>query len=230
MKDYIPQNWAAFAVWFANFAVQLQGLAEKYNVPEPKVAQMILDNAWVQYWVEARNSAKQQEKQLSDYFTEMVKGDLGAPQPSQPIWALPANPPQFVSPGISKRIREIAAGIKAQKSIYTQADGELLGIISPEESGRLAEDYTPELRLRSMSNFAVEVDFRKYGLDALRVEYRRKNGVWQSAAIFTNSPGIFNVVPNVAGDAEQIEVRAVFIVKNQIFGNYSPSYTIVIQP
>lgn len=230
MKDYIPQNWAALAVWLANFSFQLQGLANKYNVPEPKVTQISLDNAWVQYWVEARNTAKQQEKQLSDYFTEIVRGDLGAPQPTQPIWELPSNPPPFVSPGINKRIREIAAGIKAQKSIYTQADGELLGIVTPEEGGRIAEDYTPELRLRSMSNFAVEVDFRKYGLDALRVEFRRKNGQWQQAAIFTNSLGIFNVVPNVAGDAEQIEVRAVFIVKNQIFGNYSPSYTIVIQP
>lgn len=230
MKDYIPQNWAALAVWLANFSFQLQGLALKYNVPESKVTQIGLDNTWVQYWVEARNSAKQQEKQLSDYFTEIVRGDLGAPQPTQPIWELPSNPPPFVSPGINKRIREIAASIKAQKSIYTRADGELLGIVTPEEAGFNEMEFTPEVRLRSLSNYAVEADFRKYGLDALRIEYRHKNGNWQLAAILTSSPGVFNVVPTTFGNAEQIEVRAVFVVKNQIFGNYSPSYTIVIQP
>ena len=42
--------------------------------------------------------------------------------------------------------------------------------------------------------------------------------------------GVFNIVPTNAGEAEQIEIRAVFIEKNQNFGIFSPIYTVVIQP
>ena len=41
---------------------------------------------------------------------------------------------------------------------------------------------------------------------------------------------MFNIVPTNAGEAEQIEIRAIFIEKNQNFGNYSPIYTAIIQP
>ena len=229
-KDYIPSNWDAFAVWSANFIAQLPNVSAKYNITAAAMAQAVKDNDWVQYWVEAKNTAKRQEKQLNDYVDAVANGALNDPPQNDPAYALPPNLPGIVLPGIKKRIREIASGIKAQKSIYTRADGELLGIVTPDEAGFNEMDFTPEVRLRSLSNFAVEADFRKFGLDALRIDFRYKNGNWQLAATLTSSPGVFNIAPTVSGNAEQIEIRAVFILKNQIFGNYSPSYTIVIQP
>ena len=89
----------------------------------------------MKYWVPTKFSAKAQEKQLTDYTDGIANGNLGAPQPNEPTWALPADPPVAVPPGIKKRFREIAGEIKAQKSIYTHADGELLGIIPPDEAG-----------------------------------------------------------------------------------------------
>lgn len=230
MKDYIPRNPAAFAVWFANFTVQLESIGGKYNVSGDTITNIVRDNNWVQYWVEARQTGKQQEKQLNDYWKDIIKGMLGAPQPSEPTWTLPPNQPVPVPPGIDKRIREVANFIKSQKSIYTIADGELLGIVTGEEAGKNPEDYTPELKLRSLANFALEAAFRLYGLDAIRIEYRHKNGNWQLATMLTSSPGVFNIVPQTAGTAEQIELRGVFIYKNVNFGNFSPIYTEIIQP
>ena len=105
-----------------------------------------------------------------------------------------------------------------------------LGIVSPDEAGLSPETTAPDVKFHTMPNFALEAEFRKYDLDALRVEFRHKGGNWQLAAILTSSPGVFNVVPNETGNAEQIEIRAIFIEKNQNFGIFSPIYTVVIQP
>lgn len=226
--DFIPNTWAAYAVWMANFTAQLGGLAAKYNLTA-MMATVKADNDWIQHWIPAKAIAKQEEKQLTDFVALISNGKEGDAQPSVPIWELPAGAPPNVSPGIKNRVRAIARQIKANGQ-YTRADGELLGIVTAEEANLSPDSYTPSAAFDSMANFALECEFRKYGLDALRVEFRRKGGEWKHAATLTSSPGGFNIHPTTAGVAEQIELRCVFIVKNQPYGNYSPIYTAVIQP
>lgn len=228
-KDYIPQNWAAFAVWFANFVVQVQALATKYNVSGAKVAELEKDNTWVQFWAEAQPLANQQKKQVTDFVDGVRKGRLGSPALSNPVWNL-GDMPAIVPNGVNDRIREVANFIKTQKSVYAAADGELLGIVTSEETNIVEQDYQPALKIASEPNYNLEADFRKFGLDALRVEFRRKGGDWQEIATLTSSPGVFHINPQTAGSAEQIEIRAIFIVKNQPYGKYSPIYSVIIQP
>lgn len=229
-KDFIPKNWLAFADWLDNFYNQLlASLAEKYGVTG-KMAQLEKDKLWTRYWVGAKLTAKSQEEQLTKFVEDIANGALGSPPPTDPVWALPTDLPGNVPPGIKARIREIAATIKAQKSIYTTADGELLGIIPPDEADRDPADFTPDLKLRSLANFALEANCRLFGLDALRIEFRYKGGDWQYAATLTSNPGVFNIHPQVAGQAEQIEIRAIYIEKNEHYGNFSPTYTAIIQP
>lgn len=230
-RDYLPQNWAVFVVWLKNFVEQLNGaLATKYDVPAAAMTQLAADETFVIYWVNAKNTAKNQEKQLNDFVDAVVNGNLGAPAEANPDWALVTPQPTVVPPGIKKRIREIVAGIKAQKSIYTEADGELLGIIAPGD-GTDFGDITPEIvNVEPLANYGVELDFRKFGLTALRVEFRHKGGNWQLAAFLTKSPGVFNIVPQTPGEAEQIEIRAIGVENNENTGNYTPTYTVVIAP
>jgi hypothetical protein len=228
MADFLPNTWSAFADWFNNFNSQFTVLAGKYGL-SGETGNVEKDNLWVQYWVQAKVAAKAQDKQLTDFVDAIANGETGTPQPGSPTWALPAGEPANVLPGVKKRIRSLARQIKA-KPAYTVADGALLGIISPEEATLSPETTAPELKCRPMSNFAVEIEFRKYGFDALRVELKHKSGAWQLASILTTSPGVFNAIPQTPGDAEQIEVRGIFLMKNQPFGIYSPIYTTVIQP
>lgn len=226
-RDFLPNGWSAFADWMANFYVAMTTLGAKYGLAG-EVTQLEKDNDWVQYWVQAKFTARQQESQLGDFIDAIVNGETGDAQPTDPAWSLPPNPPGSIPAGLKKRLRSIARQIKANP-VYTKADGELLGIATPEEAGVSPEETTPELKLRSLANFAVEVEFRKYGFDALRVEFRHRGGGWTLAAILTTSPGVFNIVPENAGTAEQIEVRAVYLLKNQPFGNFSPTYNALIQ-
>jgi hypothetical protein len=228
VKDFMPQSWSAFGEWMANFVTHFNVLGAKYGLAS-EFAQLEKDNLWVQYWLQAKVNAKAQEKQLTDFIDGIVNGEQGAPSPTDPVWTLPPNPPANIATGLKKKLRSLARQIKANP-LYTKADGEVLGIVSPDEAGLSPEDTAPEFTLRSMPNYAVEIDFRKYGTDALRVEFRHKGGNWILAAILTSSPGIFNIVPSNAGEAEQIEARGIFLIKNQPFGNYSPTYNVVIQP
>lgn len=227
MNDFLPRNWQAFAVWMASFIAGMTTLGAKYGLAG-ELPQLVRENDWVQYWIQAKFTARQQESQLSDFVETIVNGEQGAAQPTDPEWKLPDNTPPIIATGLKKRLRSLVRQIKASP-LYTRSDGELLGIISPEEAGVSPDGTTPEIKLRSLANFAVEIEFRKYGFDALRVEYRHKGGNWVLAAILTSSPGVFNIVPTAAGEAEEIEIRCVFLVKNQPFGNYSPTYSAVIK-
>ena len=228
-RDFLPLNWAAFAVWMANFIKQLVVLKTKYNVSDDMIAALTADNTWVQDWVNNKALARQQGKQLTDYTEGVRKGKLGAPALSNPVWNLGAMPPT-VPPGINDRIREVANFIKVQKSIYTIADGGLLGIVTAEEAKKPESEYVPALTLEIEPNYNTEAFFRLLGTDALQVEYRLKGGEWQIAATLTTSPGMFNIVPTVAGEAQAVEIRAIFIVNNKPFGQYSPTYSTVIKP
>jgi hypothetical protein len=228
-RDFLPLNWAAFAVWLANFIVQLAVLKTKYNVSDDMIAALVNDNKWVQFWADAQSAAKTQKKQMTDYVDGVRKGKLGAPALSNPVWNLGVMPAS-VPPGINDRIREVANFIKAQKSVYTIADGELLGIVTAQEAGKPENEYVPALSLDAEPNYNLEADFRLYGLDALQVEYRFKGGDWKIAATLTRSPGNFNIIPTTPGEAQTVEIRAVFIVNNKPFGQYSPIYSTVIKP
>lgn len=166
---------------------------------------------------------------MTDYVDGVRKGKLGLPALSNPVWNL-GTMPAAVPPGIHDRIREVANFIKSQKSIYTQADGELLGIITAEEAQLGEDQYIPELKLDVEPNYNLEADFRLLGTDALRVEYRLKGGEWQTAATLTSSPGAFHINPTTPGEAQTVEIRAIFIKKNQPYGQYSPIYSTVIKP
>jgi hypothetical protein len=228
-REYIPRNWAAFAVWFGNFVVQLNVLASKYGVVKAKTDELEADNVWTQFWAAAQETSKQQKKQVTDYVDAVKKGKLGSPALANPVWDL-GTPPAVVPPGINDRIREVANFIKAQKSIYTTADGELLGVVTAEEAGKAENEYIPALKLESEPNYNLDTDFRLFGLDALQVEYRFKGGDWHIAATLTRSPGTFHIIPTTVGEAQTVEIRAVFIVNSKPFGEYSPIYATVIKP
>lgn len=228
-KDYIPTNLTAFAAWILNFYVQVLPLATKYGVTTPQLQTLKKDSDWVQYWAETRVGATQQEKQMTGYIDEIADGELNQPAPAQPFWTLPPDPPLQVPTGIKKRCRELANFIKNQKGVYTRADGDLLGIVSPDESGKPEADYQPQLKLQTLPNFHLQAEFRKFGMDAVRFEVRRTGGEWQTLADSARSPADFLVHPT-SGDPEQIEVRAVFLKDYKPYGSYSPIYPATIAP
>ena len=231
--DFIPQNPSAFVVWFTKFILHLQSLSTKYELCSEKIDALLKDHEWVHHWAWMRSGATEQEKRLERFFTATVEGENADGWRHAPIHEVSealAYVPDDVLPAIKERIRELVVCIKSQAHLYSKEDGSLLGILTPEEAGWLEEDYTPDVKFKQLDDYRLEVDFRKFGMDAVRFEYRYIWGEWNFGGIFTKSPEVLKIPSRLHGAPEQIEIRAVFWDGNRNFGNWSPVYRLVIVP
>lgn len=224
VEDWLPIRHEELAEWIENFNAKLPGtLAGKYGITLVELMQLTKDNDWMQ----AKLQTEMQKMQINDYFDTIIK-EPNEPQPAEPTLSLPPDAPVPVAPGLRKRIRDIASKIKGQKAIYNQADGELLGIVGA--TATRLDNPQPIFEVTTLSNFSLQVDFKKAGFNAIRFEYQHKGGAWLLAMIFTISPGVFQVAPTVAGTAEQIFVRAIYLENNQPIGEYSDIKPALIAP
>lgn len=67
-------------------------------------------------------------------------------------------------------------------------------------------------------------------MDALKFQFKYKDGDWKSAGFLLTSPGTLAVPPTVSRVGEQIEMRAVYMLKNDEVGNYSDAKPAFIAP
>ncbi|HEY0460192.1 MAG TPA: hypothetical protein VGC97_13725 [Pyrinomonadaceae bacterium] len=232
-SDFIPQNPARFVVWFTNFILHLKVLSAKYGICSESIDALIKDHEWVYLWTETRADADEEEKFLSGFYNSMVAGDARSNWITAPHATLPDAPdlmPETVLPHIKDRIREVAECIKSQSGVYTKDDGARLGVLTRSEAGWTEEDYAPDLKFNRLRDFSLEVDFRKFGLDAVKFEYRFLGGEWQFAGFLWKSPDVLKIPPPASASPEHIEIRAVFWDDNRNFGDWSPVYRMVIIP
>ncbi|CAN5335820.1 hypothetical protein BH10ACI1_BH10ACI1_16200 [soil metagenome] len=227
--DWYPRKIELLPDWHENFNTQLPNLAAKYGITAGQLAAVLKDNDWIQYWVNAWNQIKQQVDQLEEFFDLTWKAALGTPEPSVPSIALPPGLPANVMPSVRERTREIARFIKGNP-VYTKADGELLGIVSTPATPPNLIGLTADFKVRTLANFDLEITFVKQGTNGIRLEIRHKGGAWMFVMGLSNSPGIIHVNPQVAGEAEQIEMRGILVEKDQPVGNYSDTKTAFIAP
>ena len=228
--DFIPQNPSAFVVWFTKFILHLQTLAPKYELCSDKIDALLSDHEWVHHWAWMRSDLRNRENRRNGLLSAAVNSEYKFTIPINDVAEAQVFIPERVMPGIKARIRELVECIKSQTHVYTKEDGSLLGVLTPEEAGWLEEDYTPDMKFRQLSNFRVDVDFRKFGMDAVRFEYRYIWGDWHFGGFLRRSPDVLAIPPRIVGAAQQIEIRAVFWESNRNFGNWSPIYRLVIAP
>ena len=229
MADFYPAGMDARAAWHANLALRAPSFEAKYPILALMKSEIIADNLWMKYWVQGRHDADTLKQQLTKYFNDISGNSEATDQPAPIIWTLAPGAPAEVPTGIEKRARDYAKACKGQID-YSKADGEALGFEAAIVPGIIEGDITAEFTIQSLVGFELKATFRKYGLDAMRFEFRYKAGIWQPAATLIVSPGTFAVAPQTPGTAEQIELRSVFLKGNAPFGNYSDSKSALIAP
>jgi len=149
------------------------------------------------------------------------------PAPVFPTATMPTG--SFI--GIIEEFRKMVDLIKSSPG-YTRAIGEDLMIVAPVASGAdtnaINNPIAPELKVSTSSGYNVTIAGSLKGMDAMRVEYRAKNGSWTLAGFFTNMPNQFVVSPQSPGEPEVGHVRGVFIRKSLPIGNPSPEYPVTV--
>jgi hypothetical protein len=230
MGDYYPQNREARAAWHANFAANIGDFKTKYGIPTAIIDAIIADNLWIQFWVTYRNSFDASSQQLTKYFNSIAGSNDSLEAPLAFDIAGPDTPPAEVPPGIEKRIRDLASFIKGNKAVYSEADGEKLGIVAPEETKEVLDNIYPVFELTTQAEFKLRADFRKRNLDGIRFEYRYIGDTWKAAGVLLVSGGKFTVPPSEPGVAQQVEIRGIYLKGNDDIHNFSPAMTAFIAP
>jgi hypothetical protein len=231
-KDWYPGKKEELPEWYQNFIAQLLLLQAKYGITNDQRVVIQADNDWIQYWVAAMHEIDEQVDALvgeDGYFNVILKKPVGTPAPSPVVIALPGGIPAEVPPGARARARDIANFIKGNP-VYIVTDGELLGIVTTGGEARDPAGLTADFSVKTLAAFAIEVTFKKQGMDAMRFEMRHKGGEWTFVTVLTSSPGSFTITPATPGTAEQIELRSILMEKNVPVGNYSDIKPALIAP
>ena len=222
-RRFYPNSRDARRSWHDNWAGKLPSIAVKYGISAAVLAEVAADNAWMQYWCQFRTNADAQSQALTRYFNTVAGDDPNEAQPAAVSWSLSAGVPAEVPPGIENRVYEIADQILGDMD-YSSADGELVGIVAsdtPTSPTQPGDPVSPVYTLVTLAEFALQATFQKLGHNAVKFQFRHKGGNWIDAGVLLNSPGSFTVAPQTPGTAEQIEVRAIYLLGNLEVGVYS---------
>lgn len=156
----------------------------------------------------------------------VLNGELeGTNAPAPPAFSSGGSPSYKV--GSLKLFFKLRARIVSSPG-YTMAIGEDLGIVGVEGTARPASDVTPRLRATVVNGNTVSISGSLQGMDALRVEYSKTGGEFAAVAFLTKTPGGFQINTAAPNTPETGFIRAVFIKKNEEYGNFSPNYPVTV--
>ena len=229
-SDFYKRNMEDRAAWHENLAAHIGDFKIKYGIPTAVIDQIVADALWLSYWVAYRHGFDASSQQLTKFFNTIAGNDDSLEEPLAFTVAPPDSPPDQVPPGIEKRARDLASFMKGNKAVYSEADGELLGIVADEETKEAVENMTASFTLTTQAEFKLKADFKKNGMDGIRFEYRYIGGTWNPAGVLLTSGGKFTVPPTTPGVGQQVEIRGIYIKGNDDVGNFSPAVAAFIAP
>ena len=110
---------------------------------------------------------------------------------------------------------------------YSTADGESLKIEGAQQTGPDPETTKPVLKVVLASGGLKEVQWKKLGFTALKIEVDRGNGQWVYLATDTE-PHYQDTVTLPPGTAAVWKYRAIYLQGDQVFGQWSDVASIAV--
>lgn len=224
--DWYPRVIADRIPWHTNFNTQAVATGVARGLTSAQVSQITTDLNTVTVVVDALEAADDFAQAVTAYKDIVLDGALGVGVPTAPT------PPAAISigagglPSVQARTRQYAALIKAQPT-YTDAIGELYGIVAPAETGPAA----PSLRARSLPGTGnVELSIAKGGFDVIAIDMRRGGGAWDQIGVSQRAVFIDTTPALVVGQPEVREYRAQGMLNNARTGDLSATVSAVTVP
>ncbi len=224
--DWYPKTGAGERAMYANIEAKIDGYRAKYPVLTDDYRLVI--HTFCQTFVEGFDKIEQNRatgKQATTWFENLVRSKQeNTPAPVPPVYqtiTLPAN----ALVGIERACRDFAGLMKKQLN-YDKADGLDL-MIEREASGeRNLNDVQPTLKVSLVDGGIPQFVWKKTGFDALELQYRKVGTeLWQPADKSTANIFEYNPPLTTPGVPEKFEFRAIYLIKNQRVGQWSPIYT-----
>ena len=227
-RDWLPRSLPDQLIMFQNVKAKIGGYTLILPITAAQTTEItLICNEFIavyNYVTQARSTTES----LVEWRDIIFNGEpAGTPAPPPPVY--PAYSAVLGSVmGILTRFRDLVDIIKAAPA-YTRAIGEDLMIVSVKKDKLVEGSVTPDLKVSTLPGYKVEISGSLQGMDALRVEYIQNGKTdWNIAAFLTKMPGEFVIAGGSPGTAQTGRIRAVFIKKNDQFGNFSPEYPVTL--
>lgn len=225
-KDWLKRPLPELDIMFANVKAKIGGYRVAYGLTTDWLdrVQLVCDTFIAAYTGVSQNRAT--EKDMNNWFDALLNGEpQGSPASAAPTFqtiTLPAG--AFI--GLLDEFREMMRFFKANPA-YTEADGENLMIVAPPSTGRNPADAEPALKASVDVNGEVRVEYTKEEFSGLELQWRKVGtDDWLLADKSTEKVIVFK--PAGIKSPDKIELRGVYLLKNQRVGNWSPIYVVTI--
>jgi hypothetical protein len=167
-------------------------------------------------------------KQRDTWFSQLLESvEKGMPAPAPPVFTA-ITIPAGAETAIYKVFREKMDFFKSNEA-YSKADGDDLMITAPEGEESDLGEASPELKISENADGAVSTTYVKGEFGGLELQYREVGqAMWQLADKSSEKTIVFTPNVSTPNVPVKIELRGVYILKNQRVGKWSPTYTLTI--
>ena len=227
-RDWFPRSLPDQLIMFQNVKVKIGGYSAVLPLTLAQTTAItLICNEFIavyNYVAQARATTESLVEWRDIIFRGSPTGGAAPAPPVYPSYSAVAGS----TIGIFTAFRDFVDLIKSSPG-YTQAIGEDLMIVATKPEDIAEGSVTPDLKVSTLPGYKVEISGSLQGMDALRVEYIQNGKTeWNIAAFLTKMPGEFVIAGVSPGQAVTGRIRAVFIKKNNEFGNFSPEYPVTL--
>ncbi len=226
--DWLPYGMMERKSFLNVFATSIVQYGAALGLSSSEINRIQEIAAAYSYAVDQAGFAKIFSKSLTAWRNSVISGK----RPRKPLSPVPVfislPAPVGTSTSLILEIRKIVGRIKTSSG-YNIGIGTGLNILSPNHVKKPLGELKPIPKVTAVDGYRVRIACEMQGMDALRVEYRRKGEeTWTVVAFLTSLPETFYIQPAVMGVPEGGQMRAIFLKKNKIVGQYSnmPSVTL----
>jgi hypothetical protein len=227
--DWYPKDGASERILYGNIDAKIDSYKAKYTFLTADYLNQI--HTMCQSFIQAFDKIEQNRatgKQMTTWFTAIVESkQTNEPIPPAPVFQT-FNMPANGTLGLEQQCRDFAGLFKKQLN-YDKADGLDLMIERTKTDDKNLADSQPELKLSVANDGKVSAEWKKIGFDSLELQYRKAGlTMWQPADKSTEKIIEFTPPLTAVGSPEKFEFRAVYLIKNQRVGNWSPTYNVTV--
>lgn len=202
------------------------GYALKYNVTPATVT--LLDNGrqWVNAILDYLDAIRSTAQGLTAFKNQLFTGGGAITVPVLPVFIAPSVP---VTAGIFTLVGSVGSQIKAAVN-YAEADGEAMGlegaVIVPEPAGSVSPDLS---KSRLASGGLTEIVWKKDRFTAIKIMVDRGDGRGEIFLAIDTQPNYLDTVKPAAGTTAVYTYRAIYLLGDEEFGQWSQPFEITVR-
>ena len=225
----MPKTLDARRAWLNQFIDALQapanGLAAKYHAPAATLTALDNGRKWFNWALDNLGGTRATATSLTAFKDALITGAGPLVPPAAPAYTpVPASGGAPIPPlgGVFALASSLGTQIKAATD-YTEADGRLLGLEGAEAGLPDPAASAPDLSgTHVTSGGLIQVAWNKGPFDGVRIEVDRNDGKgWQFLAVDT-APDYIDTVRPASGAAALYRYRAIHLLGDADYGQWSP--------